>query len=157
MMKAFLSFFFVFACFVSHGQHKAPEVDSLLAMVELNKPYADFAQDLMSDEAYAQYTPETRQAWNELFVAIWEILKKERLSENILKVYPNPTSNQLHLNGDWQNIRQITAIDEQGKQMDLNMNQLNEGILSLEELPVGRYIVTFHFKAHTMMKRVVKQ
>ena len=161
IMKAFLSLFFILSCFISQGQYKAPEVDSLLNWFNQYVPDSEVAQGLMSDESYAQFNAEQQVLLNEIFVSFWEelaeLINSESTSENTLKVYPNPTSNQIQLDGDWQDIRRIAAIDEQGKRINLNMNQLEAGVLSLEELQAGMYILTFYFETHTMVKRIVKR
>ena len=76
----------------------------------------------------------------------------------ILKVYPNPTHNQIRLKTNNEPLRYVTVLDMTGRIVyEVNLNETNqtETIISLGQLPSGIYIVQAQTTRQVLTQKVV--
>lgn len=81
---------------------------------------------------------------------------KQLKSNSTIKIYPNPTSDNLNIEFETTEQRELMIFNQLG-QMVLNesSNQVNV-VLSLEDLPKGFYVLAIRSKERTFTKKIVK-
>lgn len=69
--------------------------------------------------------------------------------ENLFTVYPNPTSNLLHVNIQRDELQELHILDITGKKHDIQISESSENqfVLSLENLENGIYILSLRLKS----------
>jgi len=77
------------------------------------------------------------------------------LSENPAKdilIYPNPTSNEIHIKGINEPTN-FTITSNDGKQVMSGVVSENKSSISVQEIPLGNYIITLNKKKYTIEKQ----
>ena len=77
------------------------------------------------------------------------------LSENSAKdvlIYPNPTSNEIHIKGINEPTN-FTITSNDGKQVMSGIVSENKSSISVQEIPLGNYIITLSNKKYTIEKQ----
>jgi hypothetical protein len=77
------------------------------------------------------------------------------LSENPAKdilIYPNPTSNEIHIKGINEPTN-FTITSNDGKQVMSGVVSENKSSISVQEIPLGNYIITLNKKNYTIEKQ----
>ena len=86
----------------------------------------------------------------------WNLVNNYNASN--IKLYPNPTSNILYVNGiDDKTIRNIYLISPNGATINMNFfKKINTIELNLNELPTGVYILKIIFDDGIYVDKIIK-
>jgi len=80
----------------------------------------------------------------------------ETIESKVVKIYPNPTSGELKIEGGELKIEDIAIYDVFGKIQKVETRKL-ENTIDLSHLPAGLYFVRITTEAGEVIKKVVKQ
>ncbi|MCU0392227.1 MAG: immunoglobulin domain-containing protein [Thermoflexibacter sp.] len=85
---------------------------------------------------------------------------EEDLTNQAIKVYPNPTQNKLTIEAGKERIKEIRLYEISGKYVKTDIENLQQGkkcILDLTSLAIGVYMVEIHTHQGTIWRKVVKE
>ena len=157
--------------FLASAQERVPEADSVLAYLKKwhTEEESIILQCLLSPTDFEKSTADSKNTLNELAIALWDICKEDMIKRDMIKksvpapvtpelhVFPNPVSEKVHLEGNWQQIQHIYAIDERGSKIEIDLQLLQDKVLSLASLPAGLHILIFDLGSERMTNRIIKK
>ncbi|MDR9442692.1 MAG: S8 family serine peptidase [Schleiferiaceae bacterium] len=74
-----------------------------------------------------------------------------------VKIYPNPTSDKLHISSPGRNFRQVVLYDLRGRRILSKAFNNTRGTLDLKNLPPSSYLLEIRFKDGVINRRLVRE